>query len=256
MADAARKLDEHLAAVVIGAQRPPWRAIAGDLVAEVDAREIDARRDGTRRLSLRVLPPKRDELILLRLPGDERHVGALRRTQLHVISAQVRVDDEVRHQLRPSRLDQNMHLRRRARTALRVADDPAHRVACRDRFRADELLAGLKRNVGDLTHGRIDLVERALRVGIDLDRIDEAVAHGLDPRRRVGLVDASGGIGGLRRATRRFDRLQLARQRQGTRQFDDPYRRGGLRLQRRRRGVVIRDFRRRLRRRATSKRAR
>ena len=37
LGDAARELDEHLPAVVEGAQRPPRRAVALDRIAEVDA---------------------------------------------------------------------------------------------------------------------------------------------------------------------------------------------------------------------------
>jgi len=131
-----------------------------------------------------------------------------------MIGAQVGVDDEIGHQLRPGRLDQDMHLLRRARAAQRVADDPAHGVAGSDRSGADELLAGLERDVGDLAHGGIDLIERPLRERIDLHRIDEAVAHGLDARGGIGLVHASGGIGRLRRLPGAFDRLHLAGQRQ------------------------------------------
>ena len=74
--------------------------------------------------------------------------------------------------------------------AFGVADDPAHRVAGGDRAGADELLAGLQRDVGDLAGRGVDLIERAGRERIDLHRVDEAVAHRLHPRRGIGLSDA------------------------------------------------------------------
>jgi hypothetical protein len=77
-----------------------------------------------------------------------------------------------------------------AGAALGVADDPAHRVAGGDGTGADELLARLQRDVGDLPRRGIDLIERAFDEGIDLHRIDEAVAHRLHPRGGIGLVDA------------------------------------------------------------------
>ena len=77
-----------------------------------------------------------------------------------------------------------------ARAALGVADDPAHGVAGGDGAGADELLAVLQRDVGDLARRRIDLIERAAGEWIDLHRVDEAVAHRLDARGGIGLVDA------------------------------------------------------------------
>ena len=86
----------------------------------------------------------------------------------------------------------------RARAALGVADDPAHGVAGRDRTRADELLARLERDVGDLARRGVDLIERAVGERIDLDGVEIAGARRLDARRAVGLVDARMRIGGLR----------------------------------------------------------
>ena len=85
------------------------------------------------------------------------------------------------------RLDQDVHLRVLALAAGGVADDPAHGVAGRDRH---QFLAGLERDVGDLVDGGIELVERALGVGIDLDGVDEAVRGRLDFGGRIGGVDA------------------------------------------------------------------
>ena len=107
-----------------------------------------------------------------------------------MIGAPVGVDDEVGLQVGPGRLDQNMDVLGRACPALGVADDPAHRVAGGDRAGADELLAGLQRDVGDLAGRGIDLIERAGRERIDLHRVDEAVADRLHPSGRIGLSDA------------------------------------------------------------------
>ena len=60
--------------------------------------------------------------------------------------------------------------------ALGVADDPAHGVAGGDGAGADELLAGFERDVGDLARRGIDLIERAVGEGIDLDGVDVAGA--------------------------------------------------------------------------------
>ena len=86
-----------------------------------------------------------------------------------------------------------------ARPALGIADDPAHGVAGGDRAGADELLAGLERDVGDLAGRGIDLIERAVREGIDLDGVDVAGARRLHARRAVRLLDAHARIGGFRR---------------------------------------------------------
>jgi hypothetical protein len=108
----------------------------------------------------------------------------------------VGVDDEVGHQVGAGRLHEDVDLRAAPDAALGVADDPAHGVAGGDGAGADELLAGLERDVGDLPDGGIDLIERAFDEGIDLHRVDEAVAHRLHARGGIGLVDASGRIGG------------------------------------------------------------
>ena len=108
-----------------------------------------------------------------------------------------------------------------ARAALGVADDPAHGVAGGDGTGADELLALLQGDVGDLARRRIDLIERAAGERIDLHRVDEAVAHRLHARGGIGLVDARGRIGGFRRRLAAGERLQLAGQRQRLRQLHD-----------------------------------
>jgi hypothetical protein len=106
-----------------------------------------------------------------------------------VVGAQVGVDDEVGLKVRPRRLDEDVDLSALACTAERVANDPAHGIAGGDGTRADELLARLKRDVGDLAGRGIDLIERPDHEGIDLHGVDEAVAHRLHPGRFIGLRD-------------------------------------------------------------------
>ena len=109
-----------------------------------------------------------------------------------------------------------------AGSALGVADDPAHRVACCDGPGADELLAGLERDVGDLARRGIDLIERAVGEGIDLDGVEVAGPRRLNARRAIRLIDSRMRIRGL---GRRFHvvrkRLELPGQRQRLRQLDD-----------------------------------
>ena len=102
------ELDEDLAAVVEGAQRPPRGTVAGHVVAEVDVGQVDAGRDRLDGLGLGVLAAQRDELVLRILPGHRRHVGLLGRAQFHVIGPRIGVDDEIGHQFGARRLDQDM----------------------------------------------------------------------------------------------------------------------------------------------------
>ncbi len=133
----------------------------------------------------------------------------------------------------------------RARAALGVADDPAHRVAGGDGTGADELLALLQGDVGDLAGRGVGLIERAGRIGIDLHGVDEAVAHRLNAGGGVGAIDPHFGIRRLRRLLAAGERLQLPRQRQGFRQLDDPDGRRRIGGEPRRRGVVVVDLGRR-----------
>jgi len=126
------------------------------------------------------------------------------------------------------RLDQDMDLGAAARATNRVADDPAHGIARRDRSRAYQLLAGLERDVGDLAWGGIDLIECAFGPDEPLHRVDEPVATWFDPRGIVGAADPiprggrnrqSGHPRGCPATGRR--RLQLAGQRQRHGNRDD-----------------------------------
>jgi hypothetical protein len=78
--------------------------------------------------------------------------------QLEMVGAAVGVDDEVGREVGLRRLQQDVDAGRGPDRARGLADDPAHRVAGRDRAGARELLAGFKRDVGDLPGGGIDLV--------------------------------------------------------------------------------------------------
>ena len=78
-----------------------------------------------------------------------------------MIGPPIGVDDEIGDEIGPRWLDQDVDLFGGAGSALGVADDPAHGIAGGDGARAGELLAGLKRDVGDLARRGIDLIERA-----------------------------------------------------------------------------------------------
>ena len=96
-----------------------------------------------------------------------------------------------------------------ARAAFGVADNPAYGVAGRDGAGADELLAVLERDVGDLAGCRIDLIECTARERIDLHGVNEAVPDRFYPRRGIGLIDADGGVGGFGCEFPTLDWLQL-----------------------------------------------
>ena len=158
---------------------------------------FDAGRDRGRGVSGGVLAAERDELVLRIGPGDRRHVGLLGRPQLEMIGAPIGVDDEVGDQVRPRRLDQDVDALGRPGPALGIADDPAHGVAGGDRTGADELLAGFERDVGHFAGCSVDLIERAVGEGIDLDGVDVAGARRLHARGAIRLLDARARIGGL-----------------------------------------------------------
>ena len=94
------------------------------------------------------------------------------------------------------RLDQDVDLLGRPRPAFGVADDPANRVAGGDRAGADELLALLQGDVGHLAGRCVDLIERAIGEGIDLDGVEVAAARRLDARGGVRQVDTLAWIRG------------------------------------------------------------
>ena len=86
--------------------------------------------------------------------------------------------------------------------AFGIADDPAHGVAGRNGSGADELLAGLERDVGDLAWRGIDLIERAIGEGIDLDSVEVSGPGRLNACRAIGLLDTGVRVGRLRRRFR------------------------------------------------------
>ena len=144
----------------------------------------------------------------------------------------------------PGRLDQDVDLLGCRRPALGVADDPAHRVAGRDRTGADELLAVLQRDVGHLSGRGIDLVEGAVGERIDLHGIEIAAAARLNAGGGVRQVDALTRIARLRRRSCARKRLELARQRQRLWEFHDLHRLRRFALQHGRPLVVVADLRR------------
>ncbi len=77
----------------------------------------------------------------------------------------------------------------------RIADDPAHGIACGHWTRADQLLAFLKRNVSHLAGAGINLIKRAVSISILLDRVDEALRVGFDARGLICRSHSGAGIG-------------------------------------------------------------
>ena len=114
-----------------------------------------------------------------------------------MVGSAVGVDHEVGHETGPRRLDQDMDALPRAGSADRVADDPADGIAGSNGTGPDQLLAFLQRNVSDLSRRGIKLIERAVCPGIELDRVEEPVADGLDTRRGIGAADPGLGVGWL-----------------------------------------------------------
>ena len=122
-----------------------------------------------------------------------------------MICAAVGVDHEVCGDVRADRLYQNVNPRSGPAPADRVADQPTHRITGSDRSGANQLLAFLQRNVGHLSRRGIDLIERAGRPGVVLDRVDELLALRLHARGGVcrshpipgaGWLGAARGAGG------------------------------------------------------------
>lgn len=80
-----------------------------------------------------------------------------RRLQFEMMGAAIGVDHQVGGDVGPHRLHQD--IRKGAGTARRIADDPARRVAGRNRPGAGKLLAGLERYVGDLAGCGVELIQ-------------------------------------------------------------------------------------------------
>ena len=109
--------------------------------------------------------------------------------ELDVIDAPVRHDDEVGREVRGVRFDEDVGLGSWRRARAGVADDPACRVAGRDR---EQRFARFERDVGDALGRGLDRVERAALVGELVQRADE---RGVGWRRgsRPGWSAADGG---------------------------------------------------------------
>ena len=106
-------------------------------------------------------------------------------------------------------------------SAFGVADDPAHGIAGGDGAGADQLFALLQGDVRHLPRRGIDLIERALDERIDLNGVDVAAAGRLHAGGGIGLIDALARIARLGAGRPAGNRLELPRQRQRLRQFDD-----------------------------------
>ena len=109
-----------------------------------------------------------------------------------MVGPAIRVEDQVGFDIGPGRLDEDMDAGRAARAADGIADDPAGRVAGGDRTVADQPLAVVECDLGDPSGARIDPVERARAVVIDLNRIEVSLPQGFDPRGGIGRGDPCG----------------------------------------------------------------
>src|SRR5262249_52950864 len=149
--DPGRKLDVHFLTVVESAYRTPRRIVAFDRIAEAKTVDVECAGDRRRGIGHYIVAVERDEVVLRGEPGDRRHIGLLGRAKLEMVRAPISVDDEIGDEIRPGRLDKDVNLLGRRRSALGISDDPAHRVAGRNWPGADELLTLLQRDIGDLT---------------------------------------------------------------------------------------------------------
>src|SRR3546814_14055950 len=95
-----------------------------------------------------------------------------------MIGAPVGIDDQIRGNVRPGGLREDMYARRRTSPAHRVSDDPAHGVTGCDRPGAYKLFAFLKSDVGHLTGPGIGLITPAIAPGLLLDRFYLSLASG------------------------------------------------------------------------------
>ncbi len=183
------ELDVDLVGVVEDAHRPPGRRVAADGIAETQVLDIEPAVDDTLGRLFRhcISPLERQQFVMGIAPGDRGHIRLGRAGELQVIGAPVGDDDEISAQALGDRLDQHMRPRGRAGAAHRVADHPAYGVAGRD---GNDLLAWLERDVADVLRRRVELVKRALGIGIDLNGVDVAILCRLNRGRFIGLGDA------------------------------------------------------------------
>jgi hypothetical protein len=107
-------------------------------------------------------------------------------------------DDNVVHwQVGGDRLDQHVSLTGGPRPALGIPDLPLRRVPGGDRL---QLLPRLEGDIGDMHRGDVELIQRPVVVGVDLDRIDVAGACRFDAGGGVGELDAANRITRLGRS--------------------------------------------------------
>src|SRR4051794_11695588 len=98
--------------------------------------------------------------------------------------------------------------------AFGISDDPTHSIPGGNRTGADKLLPLLQGHVRDLPRRGVQLIERAVSKGVDLHRVDVAVAGRLHPCGGIGFFDALTWIAGFRPGMSAMERLELPRQRQ------------------------------------------
>lgn len=130
--DGGVELQDHLPAVIEDTHRPPGRSCAADAVVEVEIVQPQPRLGVARGLPGR-LGLQSDEFVLRITPGDADHIGGGVGVELQMVGPAIRVDDQIGPQVAARGLDQNMGPSSLARSALRLADNPADRVAGRDR---------------------------------------------------------------------------------------------------------------------------
>src|SRR3546814_299587 len=99
-----------------------------------------------------------------------------RLAQLDVICPTARVDDQIRDDVGPGWFHEDMNASRRALAAQRVTNNPPYRIARGDGTRADQLLAFLQGDIGNLARRCIDLEQCALGPGITPVDADRTVA--------------------------------------------------------------------------------
>src|SRR3546814_5647745 len=83
----SRKLDPGLASIVERPERPPCRPVSGNLVIEVQLRDVDGGGDRPGRLRLHALACQREQFVLRIGPAHSRHRGRRRASQLYMIDA-------------------------------------------------------------------------------------------------------------------------------------------------------------------------
>ena len=224
--DARRELDVDLLAIVESAQRLPRRIAATDRIAKADLLQRQAsidRRGGAGRLRLAL---QGQHLVLRILPGHRRHPRLLSRSQFNQVRAPAGRDDQIGLEARADRLDHHIDAQRIAAAARCIAHDPAHGIAGGHRY---QFLTGLERDHRHATHGRIDLIQRAIGERPHLNRVDVPLARGRDTRLGVGAGHTHGFIGRFCCGLGIRHRLHLSRHRQHLRHGHHLHRRRRLR---------------------------